>query len=299
MTRKPVQLKGILAAVTTPFSADGSTVDEEAIGAQTERLIAAGIHGLVPCGSSGEFFSLSPDEYRRVMEAYVQAAAGRVPVVVGIGAMTTAEAIDLAQHAERVGADAIMVVAPFYEPLSLPELTTFLTDLSAAINVSIIYYNLPGATGIKLDADQIAQLGRIDGLDYLKDTSGDAVTLTDLIVNRSDSITAFNGWDTLTFMGLATGAQASVWGAAGLVPEQAVALYEALAVDADLRRGRELWRDLWGLSDALESVSNYAAGLKAGLEILGHPVGPPRAPIQPLSAEDRARIEAALASFRA
>ena len=89
MTRKPVQLKGILAAVTTPFSADGSTVDEEAIGAQTERLIAAGIHGLVPCGSSGEFFSLSPDEYRRVMEAYVQAAAGRVPVVVGIGAMTT------------------------------------------------------------------------------------------------------------------------------------------------------------------------------------------------------------------
>ena len=129
---------------------------------------------------------------------------------------------------------------------------------------------MPGATGIRLDADQIAELGEIDGVDYLKDTSGDAVTLTDLIVNRSDKIKAFNGWDTLTFFGIASGAEASVWGAAGVVPELAVELWDTLAEKGDLVGARELWRDLWAISDFLESV-NYVAGVKAGLELLGHP----------------------------
>ena len=148
---------------------------------------------------------------------------------------------------------------------------------------------MPGATGIRLSADQIAELGEIDGIDYLKDTSGDAVTLTDLIVNRTDKIKAFNGWDTLTFFGIASGAEASVWGAAGVVPELAVELWETLAEKGDLVGARELWRDLWAISDFLESV-NYVAGIKAGLELLGHPVGPPRRPIQPLPAADREKF---------
>lgn len=297
MTRKQANLGGILAAVTTPFTADGAAVDEEVLRAQVDRLVAGGIHGIVPCGTSGEFPTLTPQEYRRAIEAYVQAADGRFAVVAGVGAMSTREAIDLAQHAQHVGADAIMLVPPFYDPLDFATLKTFLSDVAAAIELQIMYYNVPGATGIRLDADQIAELGQIDGLDYLKDTSGDAVTLTDLIVNRGDDITAFNGWDTLTFLGLSLGAKGSVWGAASLVPEQAAALWQALAVDGDLARGRELWADLWALSDVLESA-NYVAALKAGLEILGHPAGPPRAPIQPLSAQDRERLAAALAPFQ-
>jgi dihydrodipicolinate synthase/N-acetylneuraminate lyase len=294
--RRHTALTGILAAVPTPFTADGSAVDEAALAALVDRLVDAGIHGLVPCGTTGEFTSLSPAEHRRVIELYVAAAGGRVPVVAGVGSLTTQGAIDLVQHAERVGADAVMLVPPFYDPLDLPTLKIFLAEVAAATSLPIVYYNVPSATGIRLDADQIAELGSIEGVDYLKDTSGDAVTLTDLIVNRSGDIKAFNGWDTLTFTGLALGAEASVWGVAGIVPEQAVALWETLAVLGDLPKAREQWRDLWALSSHLESIS-YVAGVKAALELVGHPVGPPRPPVQPLTADQRSALAAVLERF--
>ena len=293
MPRKSVALHGILAAVTTPFTADASAVDEAALTAQAEWLIASGIHGLVPCGTTGEFPTLTPDEHRRVIELYVAAAAGRVPVIAGVGALSTAGAIALAQDAERLGADAVMLVPPFYDPLDFATLKIFLRAVAESISLPIVYYNVPGATGIRLNADQIAELGEIDGVDYLKDTSGDAVTLTDLLVNRTDKIKAFNGWDTLTFIGIASGAEASVWGAAGVVPELAVRLWDTLAVKGDLAEAREQWRHLWAISDFLESV-NYVAGVKAGLELIGHPAGPPRAPVQPLSGEQRATFAAIL-----
>jgi dihydrodipicolinate synthase/N-acetylneuraminate lyase len=284
-----VQLRGILAAVTTPFTADGSAIDEPVIATQVDRLVGAGIHGLVPTGTTGEFMTLNPAEYRRVVELYVQAAAGRVPVVAGVGALSTKDAVELARDFERLGADAIMIVPPFYDPLDFPTLKAFLTAVSAAVTVPIVFYNVPGATGIRLTADEIAELGDVERVDYLKDTSGDAVALADLLASRGDRIKAFNGWDTLTFFGIASGAEASVWGAAGIVPELAVQLWEALAEKGDLARGRELWKHLWAISDFLESV-NYVAGVKAGLDLTGHSAGPARLPIQPLSAEQRQRF---------
>jgi dihydrodipicolinate synthase/N-acetylneuraminate lyase len=116
----PVQLRGILAAVTTPFTADGSAIDEPVIKTQVERLVAAGIHGLVRTGTTGEFMILSPTEYRRVVELYVQVAVGRVPVVAGVGALSTKDAVELARDFEELGADAIMIVPPFYDPLDFP-----------------------------------------------------------------------------------------------------------------------------------------------------------------------------------
>jgi dihydrodipicolinate synthase/N-acetylneuraminate lyase len=212
-----------------------------------------------------------------------------VPVVAGVGSLSTAGAIDLAQHAERVGADAVMLVPPFYDPLSFDALKSFLADVAGSISIPIVYYNVPGATGLKLTAAEIAELGDIPGVDYLKDTSGDAVALAELLAARGDRITAFNGWDTLTFFGIASGAEASVWGVAGIVPELAVQLWDTLAVDRDLARARELWTPLWELSDFLESV-NYVAGIKAALELTGNPVGPARLPIQPLAPAERERL---------
>lgn len=292
--RTKKELTGVLAAVTTPFTADGSAVDEQNLRDQVERLVAGGIHGIVPTGTSGEFLSLSDEEYRRVIELYVEAVAGRIPVVAGIGAMTNAKAIELAQHAEKVGADAIMLVPPFYDPMTFENLKAFLTDVASSINLSIVYYNVPGATGIQLTAEQLAELGEIEGLDYLKNTSDDAVGLTELLVKHTDKIKAFNGWDTLTFLGVSLGAQASVWGAAGVVPELAAEFWNTLAVEKDLAKAREQWQTLWEISDFLESVP-YPAGLKAGLELIGHPAGPVRAPLQDLSAEEKSRFEQILA----
>ena len=285
-----VEIRGILAAVVTPFTADGSAIDEDNLRAQVDRLVDAGIHALVPTGSTGEFASLSFDEHKRVIELYVEAAAGRVPVIAGIGGLTNQITIELAKHAKQVGADALMVVPPFYEPLGFEDVKFFLTSVSEAADLPIVYYNIPGITGAKLSPAELAELGEIENVNYLKDTSGDAIALTDLLVNHSGKIKAFNGWDTLTFVGIASGAEAAVWGAAGIVPEQAVELWNVLAEKKDLDAGRELWAKLWRLADFLESV-NYIAGVKAGLELVGSPAGPPRLPARPLSDENRAALK--------
>ena len=286
-----LEIRGILAAVVTPFTADGSAIDEDNLRGQVDRLVEAGIHALVPTGSTGEFASLSLDEHKRVIELYVEAAAGRVPVIAGIGGLTNQITIELAKHAKQVGADALMVVPPFYEPLGFEDVKFFLSSVSDATDLPIVYYNIPGITGAKLSPAELAELGaEIENVKYMKDTSGDAVALADLLASRGDSIKAFNGWDTLTFVGIASGAQASVWGAAGIVPDQAVELWNVLGEKGDLVAGRALWAKLWRLADFLESV-NYIAGVKAGLELIGAPAGPPRLPARPLSDEKRAELK--------
>ncbi|WP_159698767.1 dihydrodipicolinate synthase family protein [Arthrobacter sp. 18067] len=289
MSHTTKNLRGILAAVTTPFTDDGSAIDEAALQRQVERLVSAGIHGIVTTGTTGEFTTLSANEYRRVIELYVKGAGSRIPVVAGIGALSTQGAIDLAQHAETVGADAIMLVPPFFDPLDLNALKAFLSAVAGSISIPIVFYNVPGATGIQLTAAELAELGDIDGVDYIKNTSADAVGLAELLAARTDRIKAFNGWDTLTFFGIASGAEASVWGTAGVVPELAVEFWNVLAEENDLVRARELWKHLWAISDFLESV-NYVAGIKAGLELIGEPVGPARLPIQSLPADERERF---------
>ncbi len=288
-TRKNADLRGILAAVPTPFTADGSAIDEDALRRQVERYVAAGLDGIVPTGTTGEFTNLTTDEYRQVVKAYIDAVAGRIKVVIGVGSVSTPGAVEQAKYAQQAGADAIMVVPPFYDPLSFDELKIFLADVASAIDLQIVYYNVPGATGLRLEAAELAELGSIDGVDYLKDTSGNMVGQVELLTVHADAITSFNGWDTLTFVSMAAGAKGSVWGVASIVPERAVELWTTLAVQKDLERARELWLPLWKLSNFLESV-NYVAGIKAALEIIGQPVGQPRKPILPLADSKRAEL---------
>ena len=285
-----LELKGILAAVTTPFTADGGAIDEQNLRGQVERLIEAGVHGLVPVGSTGEFSSLTLEEHKRVIELYVEAANRRVPVIAGVGTLTTRGTAELAAFAERVGANAIMVVPPFYDPLDFEGVKAFLTTVSTASNLPICYYNIPSISGCQLSAAELAELGSIEHVDYLKDTSGDAPALSQLLHLYSDDIKAFNGWDSLTFFGIASGAEAAIWGAAGLVPDQAVELWHVLAEKGDLVRARELWAPLLKLCAFLESV-NYVAGVKAGLDLIGQSAGPAREPVLPLSAEKRAELK--------
>ncbi|WP_449277910.1 dihydrodipicolinate synthase family protein [Leucobacter sp. GX24907] len=293
MARPDANLTGIFAAIPTPFTADGSALDEAALRDQIERMVESGISGVVPTGTTGEFFSLSDAEYREALRLNVEAAAGRIKVIAGVGSTSTAGAVEYVKYSEEIGADAVMVVPPFYDPLSFDALKTFLQRISEATSLNIMYYNVPGATGIHLNAAQLAEIGAIDGVNYFKDTSGDAPTFTEVLVNHSESITAFNGWDTLTFLGLALGAKGSVWGVASIAPKHAAELWQALAVEKDLDRGRELWAPLWKLSAVLESI-NYPAGIKAAIELTGHPVGPVREPLLPLSDEERALVADAL-----
>ncbi len=273
---------GVLPALITPFTADGSAIDESALAALVDRLIAAGVGGLVPGGSTGEFTTLSHTERRTLVEVAVAAAAGRVPVVAGTGALSTRETVELSLHAERAGASAVMIVPPFYDPLSWRELRAHYAAVADAVGIPIMYYNLPGATGVRLTAEQLRELP----VSCLKDTGGDAVAATELI--QTGGPTLLNGWDTLTFAALAAGVEAVVWGAATILPEECVELHRLLIDDIDLPAARELWSRLWPVCRFLEGQS-YAAAVKAACRLAGDTTGPVRAPL--LELDDTATAE--------
>ena len=281
-------ITGILVALVTPFSADGR-IDDAGIRHHVDRMIAGGVHGLVPLGTTGEFTTLTHEERRHVTEAVIAAAGGRVPVLPHTGAQSTDETIALSRHAEQAGAAGVMIVPPYYDPLRLNELRAHLGAVGAAIDIPIVYYNVPGATGLRLSPEELASLGEIRNVDYLKDTSGDFSAVTALLLKYPAQITAFNGWDTLTFGSLATGATGSVWGMSNLLPSLSVKLYEAMAVKADLDLGRRIWDVLWPVCDLLESY-NYVAAIKGGLDEIGESAGPVRAPLQPIDAATQERL---------
>jgi 4-hydroxy-tetrahydrodipicolinate synthase len=265
-------LHGVLPALITPFTVDGSAIDTRSLAAIVERLVAAGAGGLVPGGSTGEFTTLAHAERRALVEATVAAAAGRVPVVAGTGALSTRETVELSVHAEQAGAAAVMIVPPFYDALSWRELRAHYTAVADAIAIPIMYYNLPSASGVTLTPEQLGELP----IACLKDTGGDAVAATELI--QTDGPVLLNGWDTLTFAALAAGVEAVVWGTASIVPESCVELHRLLVDDIDLPAARELWARLWPLCRFLESQS-YSAAVKAGCRLAGDTTGPVRAPL--------------------
>jgi 4-hydroxy-tetrahydrodipicolinate synthase len=278
---------GVLPALITPFTDDGDAIDRRALAAIVDRLVDAGVGGLVPGGSTGEFTTLTNAERRQVVEVTVKAAGGRVPVVAGTGALSTRETVELSVHAAQAGAAAVMIVPPFYEALSWPELLAHYTAVAEAIEIPIMYYNLPSASGVKLTAAQLRELP----ISCLKDTGGDAVAATELI--QSAGPTLLNGWDTLTFAALAAGVRAVVWGAASIVPEQCVELHRLLIDDIDLPAARELWARLWPLCQFLESQS-YPAAVKAACGLAGDTTGPVRPPLLPLDDAATSELSALL-----
>ena len=286
----PDTFHGVLPALITPFTDDGSAIDTGALTALVDRVINAGVGGLVPGGSTGEFTTLTNGERRLLVEVTVEAAAGRVAVVAGTGALSTRETVELSVHAEQAGAAAVMVVPPFYDALSWRELVAHYTAVADAIDVPIMYYNLPSATGVKLTAAQLSELP----ISSLKDTGGDFAAATELI--QTDGPTLLNGWDTLTFAALAAGVSAVVWGTASIIPEQCVELHRLLIDDLDLSAARELWSRLWPLCQFLEAQS-YPAAVKAGCRLMGDATGPVRAPL--LALEDSATNELAALLDRA
>ncbi|KAJ5113290.1 hypothetical protein N7456_001824 [Penicillium angulare] len=288
------ELGGIMVALITPWTDDQTKIDEGRLQEHIEHLIKAGVHGLVPGGSTGEFTTMTTSERKQLTELCVKFAAGRIPVVAGTGSTSTAEAVELSVHAKEAGAASVMVVPPFYDALSLEELHEHLSTIHKASTLPIMYYNIPAASGLKLSPEELAGLSK-SGVKYMKDTSGDAPSLTEMLVANSDKITSFNGWDTLTFFGLAAGAPGGVWGAANIIPELAVQLYEAVSVKGDLKLGRELWAKAWPICKFLES-HNYCAAVKTGVELTGQATGGLRKPFSLMKPDLQAELKQLIAN---
>ncbi|KAH8895672.1 aldolase [Thozetella sp. PMI_491] len=283
-------LTGISVALITPFTADQSSIDVPALHEHVNRLIALGVNGIVPGGSTGEFTTLSTEERKQLVEETVRAAAGRVPVVAGIGELSTSKTVDLARHAASAGASAVMVVPPFYDALNLEQLREYFSEINSASGLPIMYYHIPSASGVNLSPSELASLSEV-GVKYMKDTSGNAPALTELLFDPAirEKITCFNGWDTLTFYGLAAGAKGSVFGATNFIPELSQALWEAVSVQHDLKKGREVWEKMFPILKFLES-HNYASAVKTGMELRGWKTGGLRKPFKLLEGDLRTEL---------
>jgi 4-hydroxy-tetrahydrodipicolinate synthase len=281
-------LRGVLTALATPFTPDGQ-IDESALRRLVDRSIDGGVDGVVACGSTGEFATMSGAERRFVVETVIDQAANRVPVVAQTGAVSTAEAVELSRHAEAAGASVLMVVGPYYEPLSLDETVTYLRTVAAAVDIPIMLYNLPVATGVNLDPDTVGRLAReVDNIRYIKDTSADMAQAGQLIHRHGDVISTFVGWDSLLLAAITEGAAGVMAGTANVMPAQLVSIHRALTA-GDLNRARREWALLYPLMDAIMSAP-FIPAIKTALNALGFPVGTPRKPLAELDAATAATI---------
>jgi 4-hydroxy-tetrahydrodipicolinate synthase len=290
------QLTGILTALATPFTSDGQ-IDVPKLQLLVDRSIDAGVNGVVACGSTGEFASLSKEERRLVVETVVEHTARRVPVVAQTGATSTAEAIENSLHAQQCGADVIMLITPYYEALSLAETTHYLRTVAESVDLPVMLYNLPTATGVNLDPATVGKLAReVENIRYIKDSSGDMGQATQLIHHHADHISTIVGWDALILAALTEGAPAVMAGTANIAPHQLVAVYRATQA-GDFATARAEWNRIYPLIDAILSAP-YVPAVKAALKVLGDPIGTPRRPTADLDPETTARIEKLVAELK-
>lgn len=281
------RFRGVHSALITPFDQDGD-LDEPGLAHLVEDQMSAGLHGVVVNGSTGEFAALTDAERRRTVEVVTEAAAGRVPVTVQVGAMTTAAALAHAEHATAAGARCLLVVGPYYEPLSDAEVVDHFTAL-AEVGPPVMIYNNPAGTGQTMSPELIARLAEHDNIRYLKDTTGDARRLFRVRELCGSALQLLNGQDSLALLGFLAGAEATVWGAPNAVPAACLSLWR-LTVDApDVPKARALWDDFYPVNRFLEE-HGYVAAVKAGTALRGVPAGAPRLPIADLAPDRTAEL---------
>ncbi|WP_258804173.1 4-hydroxy-tetrahydrodipicolinate synthase [Pseudarthrobacter sp. NS4] len=289
------ELSGVLTALSTPFNQD-ETIDVHTLRRIVDRSVDAGVNGVVAAGSTGEVGALSSEERLLLINTVIEQANGRVPVIANTGATSTAEAIHLSQAAEKAGADVLMLITPYYEPLSLEETVTYIKDVARSVNIPVMLYNIPAVTGVNLDPETVRALAEeVDNIKYIKDSSANWEQALQLIHHHSDVIGTFIGWDVYLYSALAEGAAGVMAGTANVVPDEIVAVNRLIA-EGDLTGARELWNDVYPVIDALLSVP-FIPAVKAGLSLQGLPAGSPRRPTADLSAEDLARVQQALAAL--
>jgi 4-hydroxy-tetrahydrodipicolinate synthase len=289
---RPAEFSGVFSALATPFDSDGR-VDVSALRHAVGHQIDQGIAGIVPCGSTGEFASLSDEERRLIVEEVLAEVDGRLPVIPQTGALTTADAIALSRHAADAGAAAVLCVPPYYTPLTRRELLDYYVDVVAAVDIPVGFYNIPSSSKVVLTAGEIVELARHAGTSFVKDSGADVETLTELLQDHADTVTTFNGWDSLSLYAFLVGGRASIWGAATFMPALCVRLLEA-AENGRHEEAAALWARIRPLIDFC-GREGYIAAVKVAAGRLGVPMGEPRRPLAPLPAEASTRLAALLA----
>jgi len=284
-------LRGTLTALITPFR--NGALDLDALRAHVERQLAAGVDGLVPCGTTGESPTLTPDEYRQVVSCTAKLANGRVPVVGGAGTNCTAKTIELAQACADSGADALLVVAPYYNRPSQEGLFRHFSAVAAAVSLPIVLYNIPSRCGVEIAVETIVRLRAAHkSIVAVKHATGSVTGAADLLA--ACDIAVLSGDDPLTLPLMSVGAVGVISVLSNLTPCAVKRLTQA-ALDGDYAAAAAAHRELYPLAKALLSLDTNPVPIKTALALRGWCTEEFRLPLCPLSAENRRKLEALLA----
>ncbi|AAM02820.1 4-hydroxy-tetrahydrodipicolinate synthase [Methanopyrus kandleri] len=273
------QIEGVIPALITPFTDDLKGINEEGLRENVSRLLEAGVHGVVPAGTTGESSTLSHAEHRRVIEIVVDEVNGKVPVIAGAGSNSTREALELSTYAEDVGADAILSVVPYYNKPPQEGLFIHFSKIAEAVECPIILYNVPSRTGCALEPETAAKLAEeYSHIVGVKEASGDLDVVQRFIEETPDDFILLSGVDELTLPILAVGGVGVISVTANVAPELMVEMYEAWK-SGDVERARELHYELLPLHRALFTETNPIP-VKAAVELVGMASSPPRPPLK-------------------
>ena len=285
--------EGSIVAMVTPFR-DGK-VDEPKIRELVEFHVKNGTDAIVPCGTTGESPTLSHAEHKRVVEVTIEAAAGRIPVVAGTGSNSTAEAIELTQHAKKAGADGVLMVCPYYNKPTQAGLIAHYTAVAAAVDIPIIMYNIPGRTGVNMLTETVAALAELPSVVGMKEASGSLEQMTEVISLCGDRLTVVSGDDTLTLPLMAVGGKGVISVVANIVPKETAEMTRA-ALNGDWKRAKELHLRLFPLCKAMFYETNPIP-VKTAMQLLGRLNGELRLPLCPMSQANRDKLQKALQAY--
>ena len=284
-----MQFEGIYVPVITPF-ADDFSIDEKAYAEVIDRTINAGMQGIIVGGTTGEYYAMTKEERIRTMEISREVTQGRVPLITGVGALRTEDAEEFAREAERVGADCLLLGAPYYAcPTSL-ELVRHCLSVERQTDLPIMLYNFPDRTNAPMDEEFLERISQRPNFLAIKESSGD-INRLHLLARHYQHIQMCVGMDDQALEFFAWGARSWVAGASNFLPKEHYALYHACVVEKDFDKGRRIMTALIPLMKTLEQGGKFVQSIKFGCELQGITAGPVRKPLRGLTKEMRREFE--------
>lgn len=292
-----MKLEGIYTPLVTPFGADGA-FDLDALSDLIERLIAAGVHGLISGGSTGENYAETVEERLELARFVTARVKGRLPVIVGTGAMRTPDSIALAEGARVMGADALLLATPPYSVPTEAENAANALAIDRAADMPIILYNYPGRMGVSMGRQFLDIVSQSKNFIGIKESSGD-VNRIHALACEYPHIQMSCGMDDQALEFFAWGARSWICAGSNFLPEEHVALYRACALDGDFTRGRAIMAAMMPLMGVLEQGGKFIQCVKHGVEVSGLRAGPVRPPLQGLNDAEKAELEQVIATLKA
>jgi len=280
-------LEGTLTALITPFR--NGEVDENALRGLIERQIAAGVNGLVPCGSTGESATLSYEEHHRVVEITIETAAGRVPVIAGTGSNSTREAIEFTLHAKDAGADGALLLSPYYNKPTQEGIYQHYSSVARETGLPLVVYNIPGRTASNIAPETIGRLARIENIIGVKESSGDLDQIAHVVACCPSDFSVVSGDDALTLPLMSVGGRGVISTSSNIAPSEVSELVRRFA-SGDAAGAREIHHRLLPLFDALFCETNPIP-VKAAAAALGWCDGEIRLPLTPITEPNLERLK--------